>query len=80
MNALQIRLADETGKIYRWTIRRVPRSIHCVLGRSTRVIAGWEFVDHDGYARFVEGNWHDLVPRVHGTANNYGLSLMSELS
>jgi len=80
--SLTIRLADEQGKVYRWTIRRVPRAINCnfpTIGES-RVTSGWEYVDHDGYTRFSEGNWLDLLPHVRATAENYGLTLMSELS
>jgi hypothetical protein len=79
MKALQVRLTDESGKIYRWTIRRVPRAFNCMIGYS-RVISGWEYVDHDGYVRFSEGNWLDLLPHVRATAENYGLKLLSELS
>lgn len=75
----QIRLSDENGKIYRWKIRRVPRTINCLIG-SNHIVAGWEFVDHEGYSRFAEGNWLDLVARFKGAAANYGLNLMSELS
>lgn len=81
--AVQIRLADEAGKIYRWTIRRVARTWGVnpdgPLSRS-RWLSGWEYVDHDGYARFQEGTWIDVVPRVKLTAENYGLTLTSELS
>ena len=80
MKTLQIRLTDENEKVYRWTIRHVPRIANCTLGKRTRIISGWEFIDHDGYARFSEGNWYDLVPMVKATAENYGLILMSELS
>jgi hypothetical protein len=80
MKALQIRLADDTGKVYRWTIRRVPRAINCTLGRPTRVVSGWEFESNDGCVRFAEGNWHDLTAIFHSTAENYGLRLISELS
>lgn len=78
--SISIRLADDTGKVYRWTIYRIPRAINCTLGKRTRVVSGWEFTDHEGYARFAEGNWRDLVAMFHATASNYGLTLMSELS
>jgi hypothetical protein len=80
MKATQIRLSDTEGKVYRWTIRRVPRAWNCLpLGKS-HYIHGWEFADHDGVVRFAEGNWQDLVALFHLTASNYGFTLMSELS
>lgn len=80
MKAIQIRLSDESGKVYRWSIHRVPRACNVVCGRPNRIISGWQFEDHDGYARFAEGNWLDLVAMVKMVAGNYGFSLMSELS
>ena len=79
MKAMRIRLADENGRVYHWTIVRVPRAINYTLGLS-RVVTGWQFTDHDSYTRFVEGNWIALVPAVKATAQNYGFSLLSELS
>ena len=79
MKPIAIRLQDETGKLYRWTIQRVPRAINCHIGHS-RVWSGWQFTDHEGYTRNAEGNWLDLIPRVRGTAENYGLTLVSALS
>ena len=79
MKTISIRLADENGKVYRWTIRRVPRVMNCTYPKS-RILTGWEFVDHNGYARFSEGSWLDLVPMVRLVAENYGLSLLSNLS
>jgi hypothetical protein len=70
--AIAIRLQDETGKTYRWTIdREQPAS---------GFKGGWRFTDHESYARITEGNWHDLVARFHRVAANYGLTLLSELS
>ena len=66
---IQIRLQDETGKIVRWSIRH-----------DSRPVATWDYTDHQGYTRSVEGNWRDLVFRVKLTAENYNLQLMSELS
>jgi hypothetical protein len=80
MRNLSIRLQDSEGKVYRWTIERVPRAVNVGVGIPTRVISGWQFIDHEGYTRFAEGNWQDLVARFKGTAENYGLSLLSELS
>lgn len=76
---LQIRLSDSNGKLYRWTIRRMPRAVNCLAGK-TRIISGWQFTDHDGYERFSEGNWLDLVSMVKLTAENYGFFLISALS
>lgn len=77
---IAIRLQDDSGTVVRWTIQHVPRTINCTLGQKTRVVTGWQFTDHEGYARFAEGNWRDLVAMFHATAQNYGLQLMSELS
>jgi len=79
MTTMAIRLSDETGKIYRWNIERVPRAVNCTYPK-IRVISGWQFTDHDGYIRFAEGNWLDLVAMFRLVATNYGLTLVSELS
>ena len=79
MTATVIRQKDADGAVYRWTLRRVPRIYNMTLGQS-RVISGWEYIDHDGYTRFSEGNWQDLVADVKLTASNYGFTLMSELT
>ena len=78
--AIAIRLQDSESKVYQWTIRRVPRAINCVIGRPNRIISGWEFEDHDGYSRFEEGNFLNVVTRVRNTADNYGFMLLSNLS
>ena len=77
---IAIRLKDWQGKVYTWKIERVPRAVNCTLGRKNRVVSGWQYSDENNYPRFVEGNWRELVERVHLTAENYGLELMSELS
>ena len=81
--AVVIRLKDENGKIYKWSIRWIARTWlvnpEGALSKS-RYGTGWEYEDHDGYCRFQEGNWLDVVPRVKLTAENYGLTLCSELS
>ena len=79
MKSIRIRLQDREGKIYVWTIRRVPRAFN-VQTLKSRWISGWEYEDHDGYRRFQEGTWIDVVPRVKLTAENYGFTLCSELS
>ncbi len=80
---VSIRLKDEAGKIYKWTIRRVAKvwgiNPDGPLSRN-RYLSGWEYEDHDGYTRFQEGTWIDVVPRVKLTAENYGLTICSELS
>jgi hypothetical protein len=68
MKTIAIRLQDSNGQFYRWTIQYVKQW------------RGWQFTDHEGYTRFAEGNWLDLVSRFKGTAANYGLTLLSELS
>lgn len=78
--AIRVRLEDSEGKVYRWTIKRVPRAVNLILGHKPRVVSGWEFTDHEGYTRFAEGNWRDLVAHFHAVAENYGLRTMSELS
>ncbi len=82
MKSVQIRLQDAEGKIYRWSIRW----LKCwgvnpdgPLSKS-RQLVGWEYESHDGTRRFQEGNWRDVVPRVKLTAENYGLTLCSDLS
>src|SRR5262249_16150573 len=49
----------ETGNVYHWTVRKAQ--------------GGWEYVDHEGYSRYAEGNWRDLVERFKLTADNYGM-------
>lgn len=62
MNALpiRIRLIYTDGTIYHWTVTKAPK--------------GWQFKDHEGYPRFVEGNWGALVSRFRSTAQNYGMT------
>ena len=76
-----IRLADSAGREYRWRIWYVPRAVQVIGGgRPSRIIRGWEYEDHDGYARFAEGSWRDLVREFKSTAENYGFHLLQELS
>ena len=81
--AVVIRLQDENGMIYRWSIRWIA----CVCWiqpdgplSKTRHVSGWEYTSHDGVRHFQDGNWLAVVPRVKLTAENYGLTLCSELS
>jgi hypothetical protein len=75
---IRIRLSDKAGKAYHWTIQRVPRSVNCLIG-NTRIISGWKFTDHDGYERFAEGTWRDLVAMFRTVAENYGFKIESGL-
>ena len=69
MKPLRMRLQDADGKIYHWTIRP-----------TAYFKQGWEFIDHEGYTRINEGNWSALVFRFKRVIENYGLTLISELS
>jgi len=73
MKAMRIRLTDSEGKVYVWTVEH-QKVTNITLGRKPRQVTGWSYRDHDGYARFVEGNWTDLVPHLHMVAANYGLT------
>lgn len=64
--AMKIRLQYKDGSIYNWTIRKAS--------------GGWEFTDHENYTRHSEGNWLALVSKFKLVAENYGMTLMSELS
>lgn len=64
--AIGVRLQDENGKVVVWTVKRDPRPP-----------ATWDFVDHEGYRRCVEGNWFALVHRLKATAENYNMTLLS---
>jgi hypothetical protein len=57
-----------------WLVWRVPRAINVGLpkGAPPRYVSGWQYRDHDGVERFVEGNWLALVERLRQTASNYG--------
>lgn len=67
--SIAVRLEDSEQKIYRWVIRHVPNARP----------SGWEFEDHDGYIRFQEGNYRDLLARFRGTAENYGFRILTDL-
>lgn len=60
--AIRIQMTYRDGKIYHWTVRRAP------------TLRGWEYTDHEGYTRFAQGNWLNLVSRFRATAANYGMS------
>jgi len=79
MKAMQVRLEDSEDKVYRWTIRHT-KATNLTLGCKPRQVQGWTIEDHEGYERFTEGNWHDLVPRFHAVAENYGLRPLTQVS
>ncbi len=72
-----------TGQILHWSIHREPRvwlvNPEGPLSKS-RYGSGWTFVDHEGYPRFTEGNWYDMLPRIRLVIENYGCELLTELS
>lgn len=73
--AMQIRMKDETGNEYRWTVRSFQRAWNCGGHiAKPRYISGWSYTDHEGCTRSVEGNWLDLVAAFRLTSENYGLT------
>ncbi len=71
--AITIRMTDQDGQVYRWTIRRVVDAFNVCIPKP-RKISGWEFTSHDGCARFSEGNWMELVTMFRSVAENYGMT------
>ncbi len=69
--AIAVRMQDSDGKVYRWSVTREPRAYNC-NGSKSRFVSGWNYTDHEGYTRFSEGNWMDLVAAFRATAENYG--------
>jgi hypothetical protein len=65
MKPVQVKLTE--GRVWRIT-------------RDARHPAGWVLETHDGCKRIVGENWLTAVYRVKGIAENYGLSIVSELS
>lgn len=79
--AIQIRLRDDAGTVYKWSIRWVKGAyLTGTALKKGRHADGWEYTDHENYTRFTEGNWLDLVAAFKATAANYGFTLCSELS
>jgi hypothetical protein len=81
--SIAIRMTDSERNQYRWIIRHVPRMT--IVGEyknngNVRHASGWEYEDHNGYVRTVEGNWLDLVAAVRLTVENHGFTLCSALS
>lgn len=71
MRTMRIKMQDDQGRVYHWTVKRVPRFVQCFIGHS-RIGSGWEFTDHDGTTRTVSGQWNDLVAQFKLVAGNYG--------
>lgn len=75
-----VRLQDESGAVYSWSVIRVPRVYNCGGNLpNPRIISGWQFSDHDGVVRFAEGNYSELVALLLQTAGNYGFTVLSQL-
>ncbi len=74
MKNMRIKLTDSSGQTYHWSVQRVPRACNCICGRPNRIVSGWQYTDHDGYARFAEGTWRELVAAFQMTAENYGFT------
>ena len=68
-----VRLKDAEGNVYKWSFWHMT-AINCTLGQRSRKVRGWAFTDHEGYERFVEGNWTDFVPHFRLVAENYGFT------
>lgn len=77
MRNIEIRLKDENGKVYRWSIEWIKNAYICGQARHCD---GWQFKSHDNVVRFIEGKWRDLVPQFKMVAKNYGLKIQGQLS
>ena len=66
MRGMVVRLQHSGGEVHKWSISKQED--------------GCEFTDHDGYSRYSEGNWMTLVAKFKLVAENYGMTLLSELS
>jgi hypothetical protein len=66
---MKIRLQDESGKKFSWDAYRLD---------GKRPV--WILKDHDGYERALGDVWATSVPRIKMIAENYGFSLLQELS
>lgn len=75
MKTIRIKMTDNANGVCFWTIQRIPRAFNCgdSLKRS-RYVSGWSWTDHDGYERFSEGNWLELVTSFLRCAANYGFT------
>ena len=72
MKAIKFKMTDMNDKVYWWSVWREPRAVNLTLGKKPRIISGWQYRDHEGCERFVEGNWLELVHHFRATAHNYG--------
>ena len=69
--SMTIHMKDKDGTVYKWTVRHFVGATQFVLGKKPRHFSGWEYEDHEGCTRVVEGNWLDLVDAFKRTAENY---------
>ena len=75
--AIQVRMTDSEGKQYSWRVWHVARAWNCggnIPYGKGKLISGWQYEDHEGYSRFSEGSWRDLVATFNATATNYGFT------
>ncbi len=78
MNALSVKpirikmLDASTNQSVIWTIFKSNRQWNVTSGKKSHYVSGWSFRDHEGYERFVEGNWLALVDHFRLVADNYG--------
>lgn len=71
--AMRIKMTHTDGEQVYWTVRS-HSAVNLVLGQRPRKVRGWLFIDHEGYERFAEGNWLDLVALFRLVASNYGFT------
>ena len=72
MKAMKVKLVDSYENHFIWTVKSY-EGIHIVDGQKPHTLRGWQYIDHEGYQRTVEGNWSMLVDAFKLTAENYGL-------
>lgn len=73
MKSFRVKVTDETGQDYYWTVQAV-QAVHLCTGKKPRQVRGWSFKDHEGYERFSEGNWLALVDTFKAVVSNYGFT------
>ena len=78
-----IRLRHSDGSVFQWRVWHEPRVflVHPdgPLSKS-RYGKGWVFADHEGYERFTDGTWYDMLPRLRLVAENYGCVIETDLT
>jgi len=73
MKAMKIRMTStDNGKVYHWSVEKT-EGYNVTLGKRPRKMHGWQFTDHEGCVRVIEGAWRDLVAGFRATAANYNL-------